>query len=387
MKWCAPGSRRRVLRGVVSAVLAASTLVGVSGSPAGAWSSGDGAVAVFGSTGDDEALSVAVDSSGNVYTTGYFSGTADFDPGSGTTNLTSNGGIDVFVSKLDSSGNLANPSGVTVSKTTATVTEAGASDSFTVVLDTQPASDVVLAVTSSDTGEAVVSPSPLTFTSSNWDTAQTVTVTGVDDIDVDGNQVVPVIVSVDDDSSAASYRLVADSTVNVTNTDNDSVTQTDCTLQSNWNLSECACPPGQTRTSSSSGTCATTTPDPVAAGPEVVLSAFAVEDDGFVTWVPSRTAGLQSYVLTWRPPLGSWTTHSSYTDPNSLKDTLVGLADGDHSFRVFATYTDGAYVESNIEQITVPTPPPGPTVDPEPIEVDPFDCAAFPSLILSLIHI
>ncbi|SVB13671.1 uncharacterized protein METZ01_LOCUS166525, partial [marine metagenome] len=201
-------------------------------------------------TGSQSGRQVALDGSGNVYFSGFLNyETVDLDPGDGVVNFTSK---EMFLVKLDSSGNLAAgaSAGVTVSKTTATVTEAGASDSFTVVLDTQPTSDVVLAVTSSDTGEAVVSPSPLTFTSSNWDTAQTVTVTGVDDIDVDGNQVVPVIVSVDDDSSAASYRLVADSTVNVTNTDNDSVTQTDCTLQSNWNLSECACPPGQTRTSS-----------------------------------------------------------------------------------------------------------------------------------------
>ena len=65
------------------------------------------------------------------------------------------------------------------------VDESGTTDSFIVVLNAQPDSNVVLSITSSDAGEATVT-GTVTFTSANWDTAQTVTVTGADDDLVDG---------------------------------------------------------------------------------------------------------------------------------------------------------------------------------------------------------
>ncbi|MBI3987840.1 MAG: hypothetical protein HY343_13020 [Lentisphaerae bacterium] len=52
-----------------------------------------------------EGVSIALDASGNIHTTGYFKDTVDFDPGSGATNLTAGSAGDVFVSKLDASGN------------------------------------------------------------------------------------------------------------------------------------------------------------------------------------------------------------------------------------------------------------------------------------------
>ena len=67
---------------------------------------------------------------------------------------------------------------VTASGGSTTVAETGSTDTFTVVLDVQPASDVVISVSSGDTGEVTVSPATLTFTSTNWDTAQTVTING-----------------------------------------------------------------------------------------------------------------------------------------------------------------------------------------------------------------
>lgn len=57
-----------------------------------------------GGTGYDYSTSMAVDNLGSTYTTGQFRGTVDFDPGSGTSNLTSSGAEDIFVLKTDAYG-------------------------------------------------------------------------------------------------------------------------------------------------------------------------------------------------------------------------------------------------------------------------------------------
>lgn len=59
----------------------------------------------FGGAATDLAFSIQCDGSSNVYTTGYFSQTVDFDPGLGVDNQTSAGAADVFVHKMDASGN------------------------------------------------------------------------------------------------------------------------------------------------------------------------------------------------------------------------------------------------------------------------------------------
>ena len=90
-------------------------------------------------------------------------------------------GVDANITDNDTAGVSVTPtSGLTTN-------EAGSTDTFDVVLDSEPTSSVTISVTSLDTTEATVSPASLTFTPANWDTVQTVTVTGVDDAGADGN--------------------------------------------------------------------------------------------------------------------------------------------------------------------------------------------------------
>lgn len=59
----------------------------------------------IGGATDENGVHSTMDGSGNIYTTGSFEGTVDFDPGSGISNLTSSGLMDIFIQKLDANGN------------------------------------------------------------------------------------------------------------------------------------------------------------------------------------------------------------------------------------------------------------------------------------------
>lgn len=60
----------------------------------------------MGSSGDDVAMDVYIDPSGNSYIVGSFTGTVDFDPGTGVTDLISNGASEIFIQKLNPYGEL-----------------------------------------------------------------------------------------------------------------------------------------------------------------------------------------------------------------------------------------------------------------------------------------
>jgi hypothetical protein len=60
---------------------------------------------LMGGAGNDLCFGLAIDEDNNIYTSGTFAGSADFDPGTGSYILSSMGVSDIFISKLDPSGN------------------------------------------------------------------------------------------------------------------------------------------------------------------------------------------------------------------------------------------------------------------------------------------
>lgn len=95
-------------------------------------------------------------------------------------------------------------------------TEAGSTANFTAVLASQPSDAVTLNFTSDDPSEGTVIPN-ITFTTTNWNTPQTVVITGVDDADDDGD--IPYIINTDVTSADSRYSTLLLPIVSVTNQD------------------------------------------------------------------------------------------------------------------------------------------------------------------------
>lgn len=97
------------------------------------------------------------------------------------------------------------------------VTEGGATDTYTIVLNKKPDYDVE--VTVSPDADVSVSASDLWFHSTDWDTPQTITVTAVDDSDVEGNHTGTITHSAS--STDVGYSGISISSVVANITDND----------------------------------------------------------------------------------------------------------------------------------------------------------------------
>ena len=86
------------------------------------------------------------------------------------------------------------------------------------MLSTQPTANVTIALSSSDTTEGTVAPASLTFTTANWNVAQTVTVTGVPDFSNDGDVAYTIVLSAAT-SADPGYQGIDPADVAVTNLD------------------------------------------------------------------------------------------------------------------------------------------------------------------------
>src|SRR6056297_43265 len=122
---------------------------------------------------------------------------------------------DVSVTNLDN-----DEAGVTVSPTSGLeTTEDGGTATFNLVLDSEPTHNVEITKDSNDESEGTVSPANITFTASNWDQPQTITITGVDDDVDDGDQ--PYAITFSTSSSDSNYNTIDVDIVTVTNLDDD----------------------------------------------------------------------------------------------------------------------------------------------------------------------
>ena len=97
-----------------------------------------------------------------------------------------------------------------------TTTEAGGTATFSVVLEAAPTGNVVIPISVPDGTEGSVVVGSLTFTTANWNVAQTVTVTGVQDYTNDGNVVYTVVLGAAT-STDANFNGLNPADVSVTN--------------------------------------------------------------------------------------------------------------------------------------------------------------------------
>lgn len=99
--------------------------------------------------------------------------------------------------------------------------ESGGNISFTVKLKSRPTSDVVLSIFSLNPSEGQPSVSSMTFTTSNWNTNQSLVITGQDDSDIDGDKIYTTQISVSS-SADSTYSSLLPQSLSFTNIDNDS---------------------------------------------------------------------------------------------------------------------------------------------------------------------
>ncbi|MBD2694917.1 DUF4347 domain-containing protein, partial [Anabaena catenula] len=144
---------------------------------------------------------------------GYHSATIQHTVSSGDTKYNAIGVSPVIVTMTDNDPGVM----ITQSGGSSYVTEGGGTDSYVVVLSTQPTADVTVAINKGT--QLTTNVTQLVFTSQNWNVAQTVTVTAVNDNVAEGYQNTTIQHTAT--STDSKYNGIAISSVNVGITDND----------------------------------------------------------------------------------------------------------------------------------------------------------------------
>ncbi len=131
---------------------------------------------------------------------------------------------DIAITDNDSAGVTITQSGGNT-----TVTEGGATDTYQVVLNSQPTADVIVNLTPN--AQLTTNATSLTFTAANWNVAQTVTVTAVDDAVIEGNHTGTITHAVT--SADNSYNAITVNSVNASITDNDAAPTVNLSVSAN----------------------------------------------------------------------------------------------------------------------------------------------------------
>ena len=249
--------------------------------------------------------------------------------------------------------------GVVVGAVSGQATEAGGTATFTVRLTGPPSANVRIGVSSGDSGEGRVAPAALDFTTTTWNTAQTVTVTGVDDSVPDGTQTWDVDLGVPT-SADGSYSGLAARTVSVTTTDDDTglavdpttlmLTEEDATAGSGtYTVALATLPSGPVTVTATSGDAAVTVvPTSLTYGAttwntaQTVTATAVHDDDGVgetVTVSHTTTSSDASYTIASARAAESVTVTVTDNDPPGLAvdPTTLALTEED------ATAGSGTY--------------------------------------------
>ncbi len=137
------------------------------------------------------------------------------DRDEGSVNDSDSDGIVDYIDPRDA-GFIVDPTGLIFVNESGTVTA-----SILVRLDRKPSTAVTILVTNADTAEVGLSTTTLVFTAANWNTTQTIVVSGVDEAIRDGDKTVDITFSIDDPNSDDLFDPLSDQIRQVRNQDDD----------------------------------------------------------------------------------------------------------------------------------------------------------------------